>query len=277
MSAAFELDLDTALQPTAPGRHAGRLTSRFDVGGGMNGGYLGVVCLRGVLAESDLPDPLSMTLHYLSRPEPGPAEVRVERLRVGRGHATFAFDLVQKGGDGTEEARVTGLVLTGRLRDAGPLDFAPSPPEVAGPEESSPVGKLSMAGGSVSLWDRLELRIASPEDLFFLRSKPGEARGGGWTRLADGRPADALCVPLFLDCWPPAVFARTMRPDEVGAPTLELTVHWRNRVRADWHHASFETRLLAGGYVDEEGELWSSDGTLVATSRQLARYSGECP
>jgi len=33
--------------------------------------------------------------------------------------------------------------------------------------------------------------------------------------------------------------------------------------------------MLAGGYVDEEGELWSSDGTLIAASRQLARYSGE--
>ena len=66
-----------------------------------------------------------------------------------------------------------------------------------------------------------------------------------------------------------------MRPQFVGAPTLELTVHWRNRVRTDWHYAAFETRTLAGGYVDEEGELWSSDGTLIAASRQLARYSGD--
>jgi hypothetical protein len=275
VSATFELDEDTVLEPVAPGRHAGRLTSRWDVGGGMNGGYLAAFCLRGVLAESALPDPLSMTLHYLSRPEPGPAEVRVEPLRLGRGHASFRFDLVQMPGDGTQLSRVTGLVLTGRLRDKGSLDFAPAQPAVAGPDACARVERVFMGGGSVRLWERLELRVADAGDVFFLRSEPGEARGGGWTRLADGRHADVLCVPLYLDCWPPAVFARTMRPQGVGAPTLEMTVHWRNPVRADWHYAVFESRMLAGGYVDEQGELWSSDGTLVATSRQLARYSGE--
>jgi acyl-CoA thioesterase len=273
--AQFELDIDTALEQGAPGSYGGCLTSRWDVGGGMNGGYLATFCLRAVLAESRLPDPISMTLHYLSRPEPGPAQVKVEALRVGRGHASFRFDLVQIAGDGTESSRVAGIVLTGRLRESGPLDFAPLPPAVPGPDACHRVDQSSMAGRAVELWQRLELRVASAGDVHLHRSEPGEARGGGWTRLADRRPPDALCVPLYLDCWPPAVFARTMRPQLVGAPTLELTVHWRNRIRTGWHYAAFETRMLAGGYVDEEGELWGEDGTLVAASRQLARYSGE--
>lgn len=271
----FELDVDTDLEQIAGGSYRGQLTSRWDVGGGMNGGYLAAFCLRAVLAESPLPDPISMTLHYLSRPEPGPAQVRVEPLRVGRGHASFRFDLVQVADDRTERSRVGGLLLTGRLREAGVLDFAPAPPTVPGPEASYRVDQSSMAGRAVELWQRLDLRVATARDRYFDRSEPGEARGGGWTRLADQRPPDALCVPLYLDCWPPAVFARTMRPQLVGAPTLELTVHWRNRVRTAWHYAAFETRMLAGGYVDEEGELWGEDGTLVAASRQLARYSGE--
>jgi hypothetical protein len=277
MSAAFELDADTALAAVGSGRYAGGLADRWNIGIGMNGGYLAAFCMRAVLMESALPDPLSLTLHYLSRPVPGRAEVHVTAMRVGRGHATYRFDLVQEQaepGAAGAEIRATGLVITGRLREPGPLDFAPAPPRVPGPEGSSAVRRVSAPGEFVSMWNRLETRIARADDMFFLRTEPGEARTGGWTRLADGRPSDALCVPLFLDCWPPSVFSRTMRPDGAGAPTLELTVHWRNRVPAGWMYASFESRQLAGGYVDEEGELWSEDGVLVAQSRQLARYAG---
>lgn len=270
---SFELDADTTLEPAGAGLYAGELTERWNVGIGMNGGYLAAFCLRGVLAESALPDPLSMTVHYLSRPVPGLAWVRVVAQRVGRGHATYRFELVQ------DAVRTSGLVLTGRLRDPGPYDFAPDPPHGPGPEQSQAVRRHSAEGESVELWRRLDTRVAEAEDLFFLRTEPGEARTGGWTRLADGRPTDAFCVPLFLDCWPPSVFNRTMLADPVGAPTLELTVHWRNRVPTGWLNARFHTRQLSGGYIDENGELWSEDGVLVAESRQLARYavSGSLP
>jgi hypothetical protein len=266
----YELDIDTALTSAGHGRYEGELVDRWNVGVGMNGGYLAVFCLRAVLLESALPDPLSMTVHYLSRPVPGPAEMRVTAMREGRGHATYRFELVQDEAD----IRATGLVLTGRLREPGPSDFAPEAPLGPGPEESSSVRRLMAAGESLSLWGRLDTRVARADDMFFLRTEPGEARTGGWTRLADGRPSDVFCAPLFLDCWPPAVFSRTMRPDSSGAPTLEFTVHWRNRIPIGWLNARLHSRLLAGGYIDEVGELWSEDGVLVAESRQLARYAG---
>ena len=93
----------------------------------------------------------------------------------------------------------------------------------------------------------------------------------GHASLTGGRP-DALAVPVLLDCWPPAVFGRTLEPTASGAPMLELTVHWRDRPGPGWHRTWFETRLVAGGYMDESGELWNDDGRLVAESRQLARY-----
>lgn len=148
----FELDVDTCLSLEGAGRYSGELSERWNVGVGMNGGYLAVFCLRAVLAESSLPDPLSMTV---------------------------------------------------RLRQAGRLDFAPSQPLGPGPDESTPVRRFLQPGAHVSLWDRLETRVARPDDVFFLRTEAGQASTGGWTRLADDRPTDALCVPLFLDCWPP--------------------------------------------------------------------------
>lgn len=261
----FELDADTALERIGHGHHRGTVTDRWTVGGGPNGGYLAAFALRGVLNESAHPDPLSMTVHYLARPAPGPADLFVETLRVGRGHTTLSFRLVQKG-----EINAAGLVTLGRHRGAGPHDFAPRPSEAGvAPEDSV---RLLPSDAPGSLWERLDLRVSRPEDVFYLRVMPGEATTGGWTRLADGRPADALAVPLFLDCWPPAVFSRTLQPLPAGAPTLELTVHWRDRVGPGWHRTRFHTRLVSGGYMDENGELWTDDGRLVAESRQLARY-----
>ena len=205
-----------------------------------------------------------MSVHYLARPTAGPTDVFVESLRVGRGHTTLEFRLAQ------DEVKAAGLVTLGRLRPASEHDFAPPAPDFgAPPDEALPLDTGPMDS---SLWHRLDRRIGDEGDAFFNRTTPGEAFTGGWTRLHDGRPTDALAVPLFLDCWPPAVFSRTMAPSPTGAPTLELTVHWRGAIGGGWHNARFTTRLVAGGYMEENGELWTPDGRLVAESRQFARY-----
>jgi acyl-CoA thioesterase len=206
-----------------------------------------------------------MTVHFLARPVPGPADVFVETLRVGRGHSTLAFRL------GQSEIETAGIVTFGRRREPHPEDFGPPSPEAdLAPEDSLrlPSTRLPVS----TLWQRLDLRVSKPEDVYWFRETPGEAATGGWTRFADGRPADALAVPLFLDCWPPAVFGRTLQPPPSGSPTLELTVHWRGAVGPGWHRTRLHTRSIAGGYMDENGELWTDDGRLVAESRQLARY-----
>lgn len=264
-SPSFELDEDIALNRGAAGRYEGAVSDRWNVGAGPNGGYLAALLLRGVLYEASLPDPLTMTVHYLARPAPGPCQVTVTTLREGRGHATYWAELAQEGA-----AKAAALVTLGRLRPGGPLDFQPEPPPLGDPEEAAVVHQV----GEAPLWERIDSRVLRGEDIFFLRSEPGEAVTGGWTRLADGRPTDALAVAVFCDCWPPAVFGRTMRPDELGAPTIEYTVHWRNAPTSDWCYARFETRTFSGGYVDEHGELWDRAGRLVAESRQLARYGG---
>jgi hypothetical protein len=264
---SFELDEDTAVETLGDGgRYRGTVTGRWTVGGGPNGGYLAALLLRAILADSPLPDPIAMNVHYLARPEIGECDVTVTSLREGRGHATFRAELAQGG-----TLRCVGLATVGRWRDPGPLDFQPTPPKLRPPEDAFSVRRI---GEDPTLWERLETRAVAAEDLFSLKSEPGEAVTGGWTRLRDGRPTDAYAVALFLDSWPPAVFNRTMQPDPLGAPTIEYTVHWRKRPASDWCYGRYETRMLAGGYVDEDGELWDQSGALVAESRQIARYLG---
>jgi len=263
---SFELDRDTSLERGAKGHYRGAVSDGWRVGGGPNGGYLAAICLRAVLGESPFPDPVTMTVHFLERPAIAACEVEVTALRLGRGHASFRAELSQDG-----VVRCAALATLGRWREPGPLDFQPEPPEVPAPSASLAVRRV---GEGATLWDRLDTRAARRDDLFMFRTEPGEAVTGGWIRLRDGRPTDALAVALFLDSWPPAVFGRTLEADPLGAPTIEYTVHWRRRPSSDWCYGRFETRTLSGGYADEQGELYDDAGHLVAESRQLARYLG---
>ena len=122
-------------------------------------------------------------------------------------------------------------------------------------------------------------RTAPLLDRFDLLPRPGLRRlvagraGGrgmlqGWFRLNDEREPDAQSLLLAVDALPPVTF-------DLGvmgwAPTLELTVHVRARPAPGWLKLRHSTRNVAGGYFEEDCEVWDSAGRLVAQSRQLAR------
>ncbi len=84
------------------------------------------------------------------------------------------------------------------------------------------------------------------------------------------RDLHRVAVPLFADRWPPPMFRRH---GPSSSPTIEITVHFRQTPEPGWNWCMFESRTLSGGYVEGDGEVWSESGTLVAQSRQLARFS----
>jgi hypothetical protein len=279
------------------------LTDRWTIATGLNGGYIGALLARAAIAASSHPDPLAMTTHYLERPSPGPARLDVGLLRQGRSHRTVEVRLLQDDGNGHSALKAAATVALGRRRPPGAWDFQSPPPELPPPERCF---DFIHPPGGPSLLDRVRYRVADPlgslvgtervavagpEQDVVAGQEGGQARGPGsahegpplgqgagialvqgWIRLADGRPADAIAVPLFLDCWPPAVFGRIERTIGGGVPTIEMTVHWRGHVGPGWHLARFTTGTVAGGYLEEDGELFDEDGRLVAMSRQLALF-----
>ena len=55
-------------------------------------------------------------------------------------------------------------------------------------------------------------------------------------------------------------------------PTIDLTIHIRELPRPDdeWFLAVFSTRTLTDGFLEEDSEIWTPDGRLLAQGRQLA-------
>ncbi|MGZ6886675.1 MAG: acyl-CoA thioesterase [Acidimicrobiia bacterium] len=107
------------------------------------------------------------------------------------------------------------------------------------------------------------------------RCAPGRrAVAGGWIRLPEHHEVDPYVAAAITDAWIPPMFTRIEEP--VFVPTVDLTIHFR----ADLPHpglapdafvlASFRSTVAAGGFLEEDGEVWAPDGTLLAQSRQLA-------
>ena len=53
-------------------------------------------------------------------------------------------------------------------------------------------------------------------------------------------------------------------------PTVEFTVHVRGVPAPGPIACAFRSRVIQGGMWEEDGEMWDSEGQVVALSRQLA-------
>jgi acyl-CoA thioesterase len=276
---ASEFDRATAVRERAdrPSVYDTELDGGWRVGGGINGGLLLALvgnALGAELGKADRHgtahgDPLSISAYYLSAARSGPAEVRTETVRRGRSVSTGAATLLQTAEDGAPVERLRVLATYGDLSATeGDVRTTATPPELPPPDqcvgtEQAPQGFLAQA----ELLHRVDLRL-DPACLGWALGKPsGVGRMQGWLRLADGREPDPLMLLLAVDALPPATF-------DLGlfgwTPTLELTAHVRARPVPGWLRVVHSTRNLAGGFLEEDAEVWDESGRLVAQSRQLA-------
>jgi acyl-CoA thioesterase len=274
--AATEFDRATAVTAAGGGAWDAAVDAGWFAGKGPNGGYLAAMVLRAMAAELDDParEPRSLTCHYLRPPAAGPVRVDVTVERSGRTTSTLTARLTSGGAAsppavGAEDGRPYVLAIAAFGIDVpAPADYATAPPDVPAPETIAPADNTA---SGLSIVSRFELRPALGTALF---AGADEAVTGGWLRFSDARATDAIALAMFADAWWPAPWVRLGAP--VPAPTIDLTVHFRapRAARAlgpgEPVLAIFRSTTAAGGFFEEDGELWTRDGVLLAQSRQLA-------
>lgn len=256
----FEFDAATRLSAGAPAFTA-EITDRWSGMAGVNGGFMLALTTRAMARVAPFPDPVVVSGFYLRPGSAGLAQVRTELIRAGR---TTAFTQASLWRDGKETVRATAaftdLDKTGD--PAQPVFTGAAMPSLPPPADCYALTAGAVPG--VSIADRMEYRAI--EEPGWFRGRPtGIPSAEFYMRLRDGREPDLMSLPLFVDAAAPVVL-------EVAglSTTVELTVHLRARPAPGWLTCRAVTRYVAGGYHEEDFEIWDAAGTLVAQSRQLA-------
>jgi acyl-CoA thioesterase len=224
-------------------------------GPGINGGLFAALTARASELATGIPA-RSLTIHYLAAPAVGEVEIAAAVPRQGRTTAFLRLEFAQ---EGVHVAQAVAVCTQWRadapsFSDARPPDLAPLEDCLALDPNRSHMPPM-LANYDLRADTRPELRPAI----------------GGWIRTADPRPSDHVALAAMSDAFIPPAFFRTGEP--VLVPTLELTMHFRGEPPEGdhpWIGAIFNSRVAAGGVVEEDGELWSEDGRMLVQSRQLA-------
>lgn len=262
MTTAFEEA--TALDARGDGEFVGHVDERFWVVRAPHGGYLAALLLRGLTLALDDPARAvrSFTTHFVAPAAIGPITLRTAVERTGRRMSVVSARAEQNG-----TLVALSLAAFSTAWDGLEFDDAPTP-ATKSPEEGFlvPMGETSPA-----FLRNVELSATVGDPMF---SGSDRALVGGWIRMTEPAPADAPMIAMFMDAFAPAVWP--VATQLVISPTIDFTIHFRTALPREttapdaWHFGTFHSSLAREGFFEEDGELWSADGTLVAQSRQLA-------
>ena len=253
---------DTAARATGEGRYSTEIRPGWDIAGNANGGYLLGIVVHALRDATGRPDPVTVTGHFLSPGQPGPASIITEVVKRGRRFTTATASLHA---DGKRLLQVLGS-FGDVSSPIGPERVEAEPPDLPAPEGCVAVEPADPF--PPPFMGRVELRL-HPDDAGFATGTPsGEPRVRGWFRLRDSEPIDTVALMLAVDAFPPTAFNAAL--PVAWTPTVELTAHVRARPEPGWLRCVFTTRFVTGGFLEEDGEIWDDTGRLVAQSRQLA-------
>ena len=240
------------------------LDGSWSIGGKPHGGYL-LATMVGLALDEDHPHPMAVSAHYVASPDAGPASVEVERLRTGRRVASSRLRMVQD-----DATRVEVLLSSGRFSaDATPYWSTGGAPELPPLEDCPRAPAEGPTGMRVGHLDHVESRVDPMSMLWAVGEPQRQCEYRAYLRRDDGDDPSMLDLLVFADALPPITFDLGLMG---WVPTIELTVLLRALPAPGWVTAVQRGRLLQDGWLDEECDLWDSEGRLVAQARQLAGY-----
>lgn len=255
-------DDDLKMINTGPGLFEAIISDHWSINGTPNGGYLIGLIARAMEQCSSKKETPIITANYISKCIPGKAQVRVEVISESINFTRLMVSLAQ---DGEEKIRALGT-FSSDLNGGSVKRYETGPPELASFETCFQVPVIPDNG----LFNHIDLRL-DPSCVGWVSGNfSGRSEFKGWIQFKKDRPLDIPAILFFTDAYPPPVFASFGL--SAWVPTIELSVNIRKIPDSKILKGIFRSRFFSAGLVEEDGELWDTDGDLVAVSRQISKY-----
>lgn len=231
------------------------------------GGTIAATLLRAILEHPERQgDPVSITVNYTAPIVDGDFNVKAIPVRTNRSTQHWTMELSQ-----SEGTVITGTAILANRRETW------SSTEIEFPSVPSAEESLSLPTEGMPAW-------VQNYDMRIVRGIPGLAADENstdsitiqWIKDKPQRPLDFLSLTAICDAFFPRVFVR--RNKMVPASTVTLTVYFHADTETIDRHGN-ETLLgharahrFQDGFFDQIGDMWTSDGALLATTHQLVYY-----
>jgi acyl-CoA thioesterase len=103
-------------------------------------------------------------------------------------------------------------------------------------------------------------------------------RSVAWVRFADQlRPFDTQCLVALADANLPRIYFHFSKPTPIATASMTVQIHApKHRLAAVGHDfvlMDAYSNAASHGYFDQTVRIWARDGTLLASSVQMVRYS----
>jgi acyl-CoA thioesterase len=234
------------------------------------GGITAAALIHAIETHPDrIGEPLALTVNFAAAIADGDFDISLRAARTNRTNQHWILELSQDG-----DVKTTATALFGLRRDTWG-DTEASPPSAPPPEQIAP----SYGQGAVVVWARLyDMRFAEGP-------LPGEDQQPSpsstttlWVRDNAERHVDYPALAALCDIFYPRVFLR--RGTVLPAGTISLTTYFHadqqqlEALGSDYVLATAHANRFSNGYFDQSAQVWSRDGTLLATTHQIVYFKG---
>lgn len=266
-TALHPLDRATRLVRTADGSLVGHTDPAYANMVGPFGGITAATMLNAVLMHPEcLGDPVALTVNYAGPIADGEFTIDASPVRTNRSTQHWSITATQSG-----QVATTATAVFALRRETW------SSTETGFPKVPPAASLQRMHADAAPVWtQRYDMRFVRgwPDP-----TKPEHALDSVstlWIRDDPPRPLDFLSLAAICDIFVPRVMVR--RPRWVPAGTVSLTSYFHadaKRLAAQGERPVLGTARASHfglGYHDQSAEIWSEDGTLLATAHQVVYY-----
>jgi len=232
------------------------------------GGITAAILVHAIYTHPDRTgEPLALTVNFAAPIADGDFDITLRTARTNRTNQHWILELAQGGA-----VKTTATAVFGIRRDTWATTEAHLP-------KAPPPEQLIPAGPEFVVWGgNYDMRFV--EGAFPGEDAPPNLASTSmlWARDSAQRPVDYPALAALCDIFYPRVFLR--RGGIVPSGTISVTSSFHadqeqlDALGGDYILGTAHANRFSDGYFDQNAQLWTRHGALLATSYQMVYFKG---